>query len=199
MAASDEQGLDEQGLDDQKVRRQLSELPSLNEGQRAGFLIELGWSRTGRSTPGIRPFLSDPAPLVRIAAAQALWQTQRDTADLEELVTVLIDGLCQTHQPGPDEPGLDEDLSLMAGTALVQMEDAAIGPLIRQFRDRGGRDALIVRVLGEIGDVEVETPSAVRSFLVEASRSEVDLVATEAKEALDALQSTHPPSQGDAT
>ena len=152
-------------------RRELAELPARPGTERAAFLMELGWSRAGRPTPGLRTFLDDPEALVRVAAAQAVWQTAGNPRELGRLVAVLVDGL------GSD----DEDLALTAGTALVQMGQAAVAPLVRLFDKRGEKDARIVRVVSEIAGAEAER------FLERAARSPRPEAAEEAREGLRAI------------
>jgi len=159
------------GSDEEAIERELAELGSRPAPERAEVLTALGWSRIGRPTPGIEPFLDDPDPQVRIAAAQAVRQTGQDDEALGRLVEVLVEELC----------GGDEETALMAGTALVNMEDAAVAPLIRQFVDRGEKDPLVVRVLGEIAGEEAV------SFLRDASCSADADVVREAREALAAI------------
>lgn len=160
------------GSDEEAIERELAQLASRPAPERAEFLAALGWSRLGRPTPGLEPFLDDSDPQVRIAAAQAVRQTGQDDKVLDRLVGVLVEELC----------GGDEDTALMAGTALVNMEDAAVAPLIRQFVDRGEKDPLIVRVLGEIAGEEA------MSFLRDASRSTNADVVREASAALEAIE-----------
>ncbi|MCH9651559.1 MAG: hypothetical protein K0U98_25255 [Deltaproteobacteria bacterium] len=150
------------------LRLRLAALDSMTESQRAAVLIEVGWERLGQPTPGLLPFLEDPALLVRISAAQARWQTAGNPEELDRLVGILVEGLCSE----------DEDLALAAGTALVQMEEPAVAPLIHSFQTSGENETRIVRVLGEIGG-----PEAVK-FLEEAARSDHSEVAEEAREAL---------------
>ena len=157
--------------DDEEVRRELAALPARPAAERAGYLMALGWSRPGRPTPGLEPFLDDPEPLVRVAAAQARWQTAGDAGDLDRLVGILVEALV----------GSDEELALVAGTALVNMEEAAVAPLVRRFAERGEKDALIVRVLGEIAGDEAE------GCLRQAAGSSRADVAAEAREALAAI------------
>lgn len=153
---------------DEDIRQRLAALVSEAESQRAAILMEIGSSRLGRSTPGLLPYLEDPALLVRIAAAQARWQTEGNPEELDRLVGILIEGLTSE----------DEDVALAAGTALVQMEEPAVPALIQAFRASGDQEAMIVRILGEIGN-----PEAVK-LLEEAAASPKEEVAEEAREAL---------------
>lgn len=150
---------------------ELAVLKDRPEADRAGFLFELGWNPTGVPAPGILPYLEDPSPLVRTAAAQARWQTSGDSTELPRLVEILVDPLTRG----------DEELALVAGTALVQMGEAAVEPLAKIFRSLEKEEPHIVRVLGEIGG------NRAVELLEEASRSEVPEVALEAAEALQAL------------
>jgi HEAT repeat protein len=153
------------------VERTLAALATKTESERAAYLMELGWSRSGQPTPGLLSYLEDPALLVRMAAAQARWQTERKAEELEGLVEILVEGLASG----------DEELALTAGTALVNMEEAAVAPLLGAFQKRDAPQALIVRVLGEIGGKKAMI------FLRQVAYASDPEAAAEAREALDAL------------
>ena len=44
------------------------------------YLADLGWRSIGSGVVGLEPFLDDPDPFVRIAAAQAVWLTTNTVA-----------------------------------------------------------------------------------------------------------------------
>jgi len=155
----------------EEVERQLAQLAHQPVHERAAKLTELGWSHPGRPLPGLLPFLEDSAPLVRVAAAQARWQTAARPEELDRLVRILVESLGQE----------DEELALTAGTALVNMEEAAVAPLIESYNQEGGEQALVVRVLGEIGGDEAI------AFLGRVTDSPDPAVAREATEGLQAL------------
>ncbi len=155
----------------EEIEVDLAELAEKADFERAAYLMELGWSRPGQTAPGLLPYLEDSALLVRMAAAQARWQTEGDAAELDRLVAILLAGLTCG----------DEELSLTAGTALANMGEAAATPLSRAFEKSGRSEPLIVRVLGEIGGEEAI------EFLRGVKNSADPEVAEEAAEALEEL------------
>jgi HEAT repeat protein len=157
---------------DADLGHDLARLSSRPVAERAVALTKLGWTRAGQPTPGIEPFLDDPELVVRIAAAQAHWLVNRDKGEIERLVGILAEGL----------ESAKEDLPLAAGTALVNIGQAAVAPLIRWFEARGGSSALAVRVVGELGENEAI------DFLRRTVLSDHPDIARESREALEALE-----------
>ena len=156
---------------DKEIANQLAALESQPPRERAAALMQLGWTHQGQPTPLIETFLEDPDAVVRIAAAQACWQTAADPAALERLVGIIADELSN-----------DDELALMAGTALVNIGEAAVPMLIRRFSQDENKNPLVVRVIGEIaGDEALQ-------FLQKASLLADMSIVEEAKEALEAIE-----------
>ncbi len=148
----------------------LEAIARFDPAERLAALNELGLTRAGQRVPGLERFLDDEHPAVRLAAAQAVLQTKSEEPNASRAFDLLIDALT----------GPDADLSLAAGTAIVECTSdlssrAAAALKLHQH-------PLLARVLGEMGG---DVARRALSDCVEHSPS--DAVRTEAREELSWL------------